>query len=188
MKLIGKSLKIEHTIIVLIATMFILAVSCITCNATEIVDSGECGENLGTVTWTLDDEGTLTITGNGKMGLYSEDYDVPWYKKKEKIVTIIIEPGVSSIGKNAFYRCKNATSATIPDSVISIEECAFYECSNLESITIPASLKTVGKYAFLDCKSLKKGKKYYVRIRAYTKAGTTVHVSKWSKSKSAKVK
>lgn len=155
MKLIGKSLKIEHIIIVLIATMFILAVSCIICNATEIVDSGECGESLGTVTWTLDDEGTLTITGNGKMGLYSEDYDVPWYKNREKIVTIIIEPGVSSIGKNAFYNCKNATSATIPDSVISIEECAFYECSNLESITIPASLKTVGKYAFLDCKSLK---------------------------------
>ena len=37
-------------------------------------------------------------------------------------------------------------------------------------------------------KGLKKGRKYYVRIRAYTKAGGKVHVSKWSKSKSFKVK
>ena len=37
-------------------------------------------------------------------------------------------------------------------------------------------------------KGLKKGKKYYVRIRAYTKSGNTVHVSKWSAKKSVKAK
>lgn len=35
---------------------------------------------------------------------------------------------------------------------------------------------------------LQKGKKYYVRIRAYTVSGGAVHVSKWSKTKSFKVK
>ena len=35
---------------------------------------------------------------------------------------------------------------------------------------------------------LKSKKKYYVRIRAYTKSGGEVHVSKWSKRKSVRVK
>ena len=37
-------------------------------------------------------------------------------------------------------------------------------------------------------KGLKKGKKYYVRIRAYTKSGKTVHISKWSTKKAFKLK
>jgi len=37
-------------------------------------------------------------------------------------------------------------------------------------------------------KKLKSKKKYYVRIRAYTKSGGQVHVSKWSATKSFKVK
>ena len=37
-------------------------------------------------------------------------------------------------------------------------------------------------------KSLKKGKKYFVRIRSYTKKGSAVHISKWSAVKSVKAK
>lgn len=44
------------------------------------------------------------------------------------------------------------------------------------------------KKTSLKVKKLKKGRKYYVRVRAYTKSGDTVHVSKWSSKKSAKVK
>ena len=41
-------------------------------SAAEIIDSGECGEN---VTYTLDSEGTLTISGTGEM----EDYNYSYY-------------------------------------------------------------------------------------------------------------
>ncbi len=37
-------------------------------------------------------------------------------------------------------------------------------------------------------KNLKSGQKYYVRIRAYTKDGKTINVSKWSPYKSKKAK
>jgi hypothetical protein len=37
-------------------------------------------------------------------------------------------------------------------------------------------------------KVLESKKKYYVRVRAYTKVGNVLHVSKWSKKKSAKIK
>ena len=42
--------------------------------AATIVDSGTCGSNL---TWTLDSEGTLTISGEGEMDGYLSS---PWKK------------------------------------------------------------------------------------------------------------
>lgn len=41
------------------------------------VSSGSCGGNL---TWTLDDNGTLTVSGKGNMYNWKEYYNVPWYK------------------------------------------------------------------------------------------------------------
>ena len=44
------------------------------------------------------------------------------------------------------------------------------------------------KKTSLKIKHLKSKKKYYVRVRAYTKSGDKVHVSKWSKVRRVKVK
>ena len=41
-----------------------------------IVDSGTCGENL---TWTLDDTGTLTINGAGRMTDFNYDSDTTYF-------------------------------------------------------------------------------------------------------------
>ena len=44
--------------------------------------TGECGANGSNVTWTLDDEGTLTISGNGAMlDYYSYNSTVPAWKQ-----------------------------------------------------------------------------------------------------------
>ena len=55
---------------------------------------------------------------------------------------------VVKIGDDAFYKCGNMTSITIPSSVTSIGERAFYGCTGLTSITLPANLKTIGQDAF----------------------------------------
>ena len=121
----------------------------LTASAADIVESGSCGENL---TWTLDSEGTLTISGTGDM----TNYDVngaPFYENSN-IKAIKIENGVTSIGDWAFYYCTSLESITIPDSVTSIGGSAFYYCTSLTSITIPDSVTSIGVHAFYNCASL----------------------------------
>ena len=118
----------------------------------EIIDSDITGD----CTWTLYNTGTLTINGNGAM----EDYDSsdglsglsPWGTSINKV---IIEDGVTSIGKYAFYNCSSLTNITIPNSVTSIDGGAFFNCSSLTSITIPDSVTFIGDSAVYGCDSLK---------------------------------
>ena len=61
---------------------------------------------------------------------------------------------VTAIGKNAFWRCRELTSVTLPNGVNSIAEKAFGRCNNLEKITIPESVTSIGNSAFYYCQSL----------------------------------
>ena len=106
----------------------------------NVVASGKCGENL---TWALTDDGVLTISGTGEMADYPNFPDVPWYDDREKIMTAVIEPGVTNICRFAFFGCKNLTSVTIPEGVTSIGSYAFNAC-NLTSMEIPASVTAIG--------------------------------------------
>lgn len=111
----------------------------------QIVDSGTCGSNL---TYTLDSNGVLTISGTGDM----QDSSIGW--DKDKIQSVVINDGVTSIGQHAFSSCTRLTSITIPDSVTSIGRYAFLQCTDLTSITIPNSVTSIGSSAFGYCESL----------------------------------
>ena len=126
-------------------------------SAADVVDSGTCGDNL---TWTLDSDGILTISGAGEMDSYGYDESSnwrgmsPWYEKRDNIVTLIIPDSVPSIGDFAFSLCNRLKSVTIPNGVTNIGRCAFKECANLESVTIPDSVTSIGDTAFGWCHSL----------------------------------
>ena len=106
--------------------------------------SGTCGDN---VTWTLDDEGTLTISGSGAMS------DTAFYQRTD-IKKVVIESGVTSIGRSAFFSCTSLTSITIPDSVTSFGKDAFRNCTSLTKISLPNSVTSIEEAAFQSCKSL----------------------------------
>ena len=102
--------------------------------------------------WTLYDNGTLTISGEGAMKNYYNNS--PATQKKDNIKKVVIEDGVTSIGEFAFRDCSSLTSIEIPSSVTSIGDYAFGYCSSLASIEIPSSVTNIGNGAFSDCSSL----------------------------------
>lgn len=121
-----------------------------------VVASGAYGDNL---TWTLDDFGTVTISGTGPMkdyGYRSGNYSImsPLYNHKASIYSVYIEDGVTTIGNYAFHYCENLYSIRIPDSVTSIGSQAFWICRSLKNVVIPESVTSIGMEAFSSCSSL----------------------------------
>lgn len=136
-------------------------------------ESGTCGDNI---TWTLKD-GALTLSGSGEMYNYGNKSG-PWYWKRDKITSVTIENGitsigestffdfevltaisisasVTSIGKDAFYG-SNLTSVEILGNEVKISESAFESCYSLQSVTVSGSISSIGPYAFMNCSALKK--------------------------------
>ncbi|MBQ6381780.1 MAG: leucine-rich repeat protein [Clostridia bacterium] len=110
--------------------------------------SGSCGP---TVSYTLDAEGKLTISGTGD----TNDYNDPSpFDSNTNIKYIVIEPGVRSIGNYLFYGCSNVRSVRIPASVQSIGTGAFMNCSSLEYVMIPDGVTSIVQAAFMNCTSL----------------------------------
>ena len=115
----------------------------------SVAANGTCGENL---TWILDDQGTLTISGSGEMDDYASQGS-PFFQN-DTINKVVIEDGVTSIGSKVFEQCGYLSSITIPESVTSIGSGAFHVCARLSSITIPESVTSIGNEAFIGCVSL----------------------------------
>ena len=118
-----------------------------------VLEKGYTYWNEGNLTWKLDADGTLTISGTGAMKNYDYDNPSPVYNNSN-VKKVVIEDGVTSIGNAAFSYCSNLTSIMIPDSVASIGNYAFNGCSSLTSITILDSITIIGKDAFFNCSSL----------------------------------
>jgi len=128
---------------ILIGFITMLLLSCIlSANAEQ---SGKCGDNAY---WTLDDNGTLTIYGNGNMYDYSGYYtNQPPYPKDE-VHKVIVQDGITTIGKSAFEGFSSLISVTLPEGLTNIGSNAFYKCIALTNIQLPNTLKNIEDHAF----------------------------------------
>ena len=135
----------------LILTALICLLLSVSAEATTVA-SGTCGDN---VTWELGENGTLTITGTGKMNNFFSGYSTPWTKYRNDICEVVISEGITHIGNHAFDNCDSLKEVPIPDSVTSIGDYGFAHCGNLTSIALPDSVTSVGFGAFTDCMYLK---------------------------------
>jgi len=128
----------------------------------SVVESGTCGENLS---WELNSDGLLTISGEGKMDdfIYSGGESAhfkfaPWradddlYKAVKKVV---IESGVTYVGDYAFCELPNLTSASIATSVQAFGNGVFCGDGKLAKVNIPDGVTSIPKSMFSDCFGLK---------------------------------
>ena len=124
--------------------MFVVSILVISITAfavdTDVVVSGYCGgEGDGTnLEWKIDVEGTLTISGTGKMADYRRSNlsngkfgtSAPWGEYSDEITSIKIENGVEYIGDFAFSDI-GLNNKTVP-----------------ETIVIPRTVKSMGEGIF----------------------------------------
>ncbi|MBQ6380073.1 MAG: leucine-rich repeat protein [Clostridia bacterium] len=127
--------------------------------SSALAPSGYCGKN---VTYSFDAAtGKLTFSGSGDM----EDYDYdpaegvttrsPFYDEAG-IKTVVINEGITSIGRMVFEKCENLTSVSIPSTIERVGDMSFYNCTSLPSLNFAGIDKDVdiGEDAFAYCSNL----------------------------------
>ncbi len=151
-------------------------------DANDVIGEGPIQDDEGNpsgLQWKLTKSGTLTISGKGDMPDFNfgnpSVSNRPWNDNISSVQKIIIEDGVTSIGRNAFRKC-DVYSVSIPKSVkkigddafrecrkisyvylegvVTIGERAFQSCDNIRGVTLPACIKEIGSAAFFQCQQL----------------------------------
>lgn len=139
--------------------------SCLTNALLKLILHGECGDNLS---WILDLNGVLTISGTGPMDDYPKGAgQPPWRWNSSDITSIVIGDGVTHIGERAFWYATSLPEIVIPAGVTSIGDEAFEGCSRLNNIIVDSGntafssadgvLFNYGKTTLIACPGGKKG-------------------------------
>ena len=178
-------MKLKHILILLLVGLLLASCSDSDDDNNEpkfenVVDQGTDGAGIK---WALQEDGTLTIYGQGEIQNYKEEEvngisTAPWaeYLNRDvkKIVIsnsitsigefaffgcfvlkeVIIPNSVTKIGQNAFERCESLTELVIPNSITEIEKGTFANCNSLVKLSIPQSVTKIGDGAFASCRSL----------------------------------
>ena len=145
---------------------------------TALATSGICGADGDNAKWVITGSGdntTLTISGTGATLDVSADRDnngynmlAPDYQSRysssvdselvkdrdEKITRIVIEDGITAIGKGSFQRMPNVTEVVLPETLKSIGDWAFRGMSKVRKLEIPDGVTFIGGGAFKDWNAL----------------------------------
>lgn len=101
-----------------------------------------------TWTWSIDENGTLTVSGTGEVYVgYNYSYQ-PWYSVRDSISSIVVEEGITSIKEWCFSGLPYVTSVSFPESLTSIGDYVFNDCIALSNVTLPSKLEKIGHTAF----------------------------------------
>ncbi|MBQ9976114.1 MAG: leucine-rich repeat domain-containing protein, partial [Clostridia bacterium] len=124
----------KKLLFILAASILLCALLAVSTLAATVVQSGSCGTN---VTYTLDSDGVLTISGSGSLSYYYPGSSLaPWYSNRLLVKSLVIEDGITNMGQYTFYECSNLTSVVIPGTVMSSNAFAFEGCTSLTNVCI----------------------------------------------------
>ena len=140
------------------------------------------GMVTGSIYWYLYADGKLSVTGTGAIPDYSyDDYEgegnTPWWNYKDRIVSVEIGSGITSIGEFSFGYCYSLERVKLSDTVRKISQDAFNNCSELYQVDFGQNLDEIGDYAFVGCESLETitlpGKLTSIGACAFSLSGVT---------------
>ncbi len=120
--------------------------------------SGSCGDNLS---WSLDDNGVITISGTSRMYDYYDNNPAPWYASRESIKKAVIQSGIANIGSRAFKDCTNLAEVDW-GTVDTVGDHAFMNCTSLKHAFLPQSCTWIWNNAFEGCTALQSAYVHYV--------------------------
>jgi hypothetical protein len=138
---------------VLFLALLIIAGTVLKVNAQDVIlkqDSSEIGNTQVSetstspagapekTTWHIEGE-TLYLSGKGKVPATAFGQQSPWYQHRSQFNAVVIEEGVTEIGKFAFNGFKNITSLTIARSVRNLDGNSFSLCSNLATVEVKSA-------------------------------------------------
>ena len=146
--------------------MLVAMLACFDVSTAFAATNGNCGANFGgtNAKWSLNTStGVLTISGKGATkdcGNVGSN-QAPWNNSRDKIKSIVVEEGITALGRYMFYKCEVAESVSLPSTLTAIGDTKFLEygtfvdCKALTNVTLPSKLQTIGHAAFKGCSSLK---------------------------------
>lgn len=145
--------------------------------AAGIIASGTCGDkNSPDVTWSLDSNGVMTISGSGKTKNVAFNNFNNWGDYKNQIKKVVFGDGITgSEGplfsvceeleeavfgsgftyiSSSFSYCPKLKKVTLGQNVKEIGWCAFSNCVSLANISLPSGVTAIEEYAFQNCTNL----------------------------------
>lgn len=115
----------------------------------------------GGIKWYHSCSGHLSISGTGAMPDYTRVEGIPtapWRSggaaQDHTILSAEVSDGITNIGDNAFYNCRDMAQVYIPNSVTKIGKSSFYGCQVLEAVTLSDNITSIGWNAFNQCSAL----------------------------------
>ncbi len=117
----------------------------------QIIASGTFGAQGNNLTWTVDRNYTLTISGSGEMEFFNASE--PWAEYRYQLRKIVVEEGVTNLS-NVFRLHNQVTEVSLPNTLRVIEAQAFDQCSSITHLELPESVDSIGEGVFYLCESL----------------------------------
>lgn len=115
-------------------------------------DTVSSGDFAGGLFWSLNEDGQLTISGEGAMP--EENGELPWWSWPYMVRSVVIEDGVTTVTPYAFSWHEQLESVTLGSTVTTIGEGAFEGCYALKEIHFSEGLISIGDVAFYNCDAL----------------------------------
>ena len=132
------------SLVLAVSMLFSATAGFVMVNERVMAESGQCGSGS---TYTLDDEGVLTITGTGEI---TESF----FLNRNDIRKVIIQEGINTIEESCFENIDSLEEVEIPSTCNDIYVQAFYDCNNLKSLSLAEGVTFIDAKAFYGCTSL----------------------------------